>query len=323
MIKTRHFTYAGDPQRLDKVLVAELGSDLRCSRSQVEKWIEQGGVSVNARVVTKASWRVSDGDVIEVQAPVDPQTTLTPFQFKLEILFEDAELLVIDKPAGLSVHPGAGNRDQTLANAVVAHVGASQLSVGESNRPGIVHRLDKDTTGVLVIAKTAAAHAALARQFADRSIERAYRALVFTTPRAKRPVQMADEGEIAAPIGRHPSKRTLMAVVEHGKPAVTRWRVVERFSYGTLLECRLRTGRTHQIRVHLHSLGCPVVGDRTYGDFASLPTKLREAADTFGRQALHAYTLGFEHPTTRERLSFTAPLPKDFSELLAEFSESK
>jgi len=323
MTKTRQLTYAGHPQRLDKVLVAELGSDLRCSRSQVEKWIEQGGVSVNARVVTKASWKVSDGDVIEVQTPVDPQTTLAPFEFKLEILFEDVELLVINKPAGLSVHPGAGNRDQTLANAVVAHVGASQLSVGESNRPGIVHRLDKDTTGVLVIAKTAAAHAALARQFADRSIERAYRALVFTTPRAKRPVQMADEGEIVAPIGRHPTKRTLMAVVEHGKPAITGWRVVERFSYGTLLECRLKTGRTHQIRVHLHSLGCPVVGDRTYGDFASLPIKLRDAADTFGRQALHAYTLGFEHPTTRERLTFTAPLPKDFSELLADFRESK
>lgn len=323
MTKACHVTYEGDPERLDKVLVARLEPDLKCSRSQVERWIEQGLVSVNARVITKASWRVNSGDVIEARVPVDTASTLTPFEFKLDILFEDKELLVINKPAGLSVHPGAGNREQTLANAVVAHVGASQLRVGESNRPGIVHRLDKDTTGVLVIAKTTSAHAGLARQFADRSIERAYRALVFTTPRAKRPVQMAGEGEIVAPIGRHPTKRTLMAVVQNGKPAVTRWSVIERFAYGTLLECRLKTGRTHQIRVHVHSLGCPVIGDRTYGDFASLPTKLREAADTFGRQALHAYTLGFEHPTTRERLAFTAPLPKDFAELLSDFRESR
>jgi 23S rRNA pseudouridine1911/1915/1917 synthase len=314
--------YEGEPARLDKVLVSELVGTLECSRSQIERWIEQGLVRVNARVILKASWKVSAGDVIEVLAPSDEPTTLAPFEFKLDILFEDSDLLVINKPAGLSVHPGAGNKDQTLANAVVHHVGESQLAVGASDRPGIVHRLDKDTTGALVIAKSTVTHAALARQFADRTIERAYRALVFTTPRARRAVQVAEEGEISAPIGRHPTKRTLMSVVEHGKPAVTRWRVIERFQYATLLECRLRTGRTHQIRVHLQSLGCPVIGDRTYGDFSNLPGKLREASDKFGRQALHAYTLGFEHPVTKEPLAFTAPPPEDFEALIRVFRGS-
>jgi 23S rRNA pseudouridine1911/1915/1917 synthase len=322
MPSSHQVTYQGEAARLDKVLVSELESVLRCSRSQIERWIEQGFVTVNARVVTKASWKVNAGDVVELMAPNDEPTFLSPYQLKLDILFEDSELLVINKPAGLSVHPGAGNRDETLANAVVHHVGASQLAVGQSDRPGIVHRLDKDTTGALVIAKSTASHAALARQFADRTIERAYRALVFTTPRARRPVQMAEEGEISAPIGRHPTKRTLMAVVEHGKPAITRWKVVERFSYATLLECRLRTGRTHQIRVHLNSLGCPVIGDKTYGDFTNLPAVLRDAAEKFGRQALHAYTLGFEHPISKERLVFTAPIPDDFEALIRTFRRS-
>lgn len=319
MPSSHQVTYQGQPARLDKVIVAELESALGCSRSQIERWIERGLVTVNARVITKASWKVSAGDIIEVLASNDEPTSLSPYQCTLDILYEDSELLVINKPAGLSVHPGAGNRDETLANAVVHHVGTSQLQVGQSDRPGIVHRLDKDTTGVLVIAKSTASHAALARQFADRSIERAYRALVFTTPRARRPVQMAEEGEISAAIGRHPTKRTLMAVVEHGKPAVTRWRVIERFPHATLLECRLRTGRTHQIRVHLHSIGSPVIGDRTYGDFTNLPSTLRDAAEKFGRQALHAYTLGFEHPISKERLVFTAPIPDDFAALIAMF----
>jgi 23S rRNA pseudouridine1911/1915/1917 synthase len=322
MRSPHQIAYQGEPARLDKVLVSELESVQECSRSQVERWIEQGLVTVNARVIKKSSWKVSAGDIIELQALIDTPSALSPFQFKLDILFEDSELLVINKPAGLSVHPGAGNRDQTLANAVVHHVGQSQLAVGQSDRPGIVHRLDKDTTGALVIAKSTATHAALARQFADRTIERAYRALVFTTPRARRPVQVSDEGEISAPIGRHPTKRTLMAIVEHGKPAVTHWRLVERFSHATLLECRLKTGRTHQIRVHLHSLGCPVIGDKTYGDFTNLPPKLRDAADKFGRQALHAYTLGFEHPVSKKRLLFTAPVPDDFEALVGRFRGS-
>jgi 23S rRNA pseudouridine1911/1915/1917 synthase len=191
--------------------------------------------------------------------------------------------------------------------------------VGEHDRPGIVHRLDKDTTGVVVVAKSTPVHAALSKQFADRTTERSYRALVYTTPRAKRVVQLQDHGEIAKPIGRHPTQRTLMTISEKGKPAVTQWRVVERFAYGTVVECRLQTGRTHQIRVHMDSIGCPVIGDATYGDFSNLPSQLREAAERFGRQALHAATLAFRHPISGEQLSFSAELPADFQSLLEFF----
>jgi 23S rRNA pseudouridine1911/1915/1917 synthase len=162
-------------------------------------------------------------------------------------------------------------------------------------------------------------HAALSKQFAERSIERSYRALVYTTPRAKRLIQLHDDGEISNPIGRHPTKRKLMAISEKGKGAVTHWRVIERFAYGTLIECRLETGRTHQIRVHMNSIGCPVIGDASYGDFSNLPATLREAAERFGRQALHAETLAFTHPTTNKKLSFSADLPADFKVLLDVF----
>jgi 23S rRNA pseudouridine1911/1915/1917 synthase len=313
------FIYDGEPARLDRVVVAKLAASHQCSRSQVERWIELGCVSVNGAQVRKPAYKLSPGDRVEVVGVDEPTTQLAPYDFPLEILFEDDHLLVINKPAGLSMHPGAGNRKATLANAVVQHVGSKQLAVGESDRPGIVHRLDKDTTGVVVVAKTVPVHAALARQFADRSAGRTYVALVFTTPRAKRPVQQSEQGEVNAPLGRHPTRRTMMAVVEQGKRAVTRWATVERFPYGTLLECRLETGRTHQIRVHMNSIGCPVVGDTLYGDFSNLPLRLQEAATRFGRQALHAATLAFSHPVTGERLSFSAPLPSDFQDLLGVF----
>lgn len=313
------FVHEGEPDRLDRVVVAQLAAHQSCSRSQVERWIESGCVSVNGRQVRKSAFKVSSGDSVEVVGIEEPQTQMAPYDFPLDILFEDDSLLVINKPAGLSMHPGAGNRQHTLANAVVQHVGAKQLAVGESDRPGIVHRLDKDTTGVVVVAKTVPVHAALAKQFADRSAGRTYITLVFTTPRAKRPIQQSEQGEVSAPLGRHPTKRTMMAVVEQGKRAVTRWAVSERFTYGTLLECRLQTGRTHQIRVHMNSIGCPVVGDTVYGDFSNLPLRLQEAASRFGRQALHAATLSFTHPITQELLSFSAPLPDDFTRLIEAF----
>lgn len=311
--------YSGALMRLDKVLVTELSEQYRCSRSQLERWIEQGRISVNGSVVVKASHKVDSGDRIEIASLDEPTTDMAPYAFSLSILYEDDDLIVINKPSGLSMHPGAGNTRETLANAIVNHVGSSQMTVGEVDRPGIVHRLDKDTTGVIVVAKSTPVHAALAKQFAERSIDRTYRALVFTTPRARRPVQLAESGEVNAPIGRHPTNRKLMAIVEHGKPAVTRWHVVERFAYGTLVECRLLTGRTHQIRVHMNSIGSPIIGDRVYGDFASLPTRLREVADRFGRQALHACTLSFTHPSSHERMSFSAPLPVDFEGVIEEF----
>lgn len=314
------FTHQGEPTRLDRVLVDALAGGLGISRSQVERMIEAGAVEVNGKVARKPALKVEQGDYVCLVGLAEPERQLTPYDFKLSVLFEDEHLLVVDKPAGLAMHPGAGNRAETLANAVVGHVGGSQSGVGEVDRPGIVHRLDKDTTGVVVVAKTTPVHAALSKQFAERTIERSYQALVFTTPRARRAVQLADSGDVRAPIGRHPTQRTMMAVVERGRAAVTHWSVEQRFVYGTLLRCRLETGRTHQIRVHMNHIGSPVIGDPVYGDFSNLPQKLREAAQTFGRQALHAATLSFTHPVTGQRVSFSAPCPADFEELLAVFA---
>jgi 23S rRNA pseudouridine1911/1915/1917 synthase len=311
--------HTGEEARLDKILVEHLGTTLMCSRSQVERWIEDGAVSVDGKVIVKPAFKVGDGARIEVVAPSEAPTHLRPFDFPLEVLFEDAHLVVLNKPAGISMHPGAGNDTHTIANAVVHHVGKKQLSVGESDRPGIVHRLDKDTTGVVVIAKSTPVHAALARQFAERDVGRAYYALVYSTPRAVRAIQTSDEGEVSAPIGRHPTNRKIMTISDQGRPATTLWRVVERFPHGTLLECTLKTGRTHQIRVHMNSIGSPVIGDPVYGDFSNLPKPLRDSAALLGRQALHAATLSFTHPITKERLSFSAPLPEDFQRLLAAF----
>lgn len=316
-------TYGGETARLDRVLVSELGEVFQCSRSQVERWIEDGRVKIDGKIVTKPAYKVESGDEIELAIVERSASELAPFAFELSILHEDSDLIVVNKPAGLSMHPGAGNRERTLANAIVNHVGRQQLSVGDSDRPGIVHRLDKDTTGVVVVAKSTPIHAVLAKQFAERSIGRTYRALVFTTPRAKRPIQQNDQGEVSAPIGRHPTRRKMMAIVEGGKPACTQWQVLERFSYGTLIECRLQTGRTHQIRVHMASIGSPVIGDKTYGDFSNVPQKLRDAAEHFGRQALHAATLTFTHPRTGDRLSFSAPIPDDFAELINLFRAAR
>ncbi len=320
--KTRRFEHTGAAERLDKVIVAELGGATGCSRSQAARWIEEGRVRVSGQIADKPALRVESGSLVEVAIPEERPTTLIPLEMPLDVLFEDSHLLVVNKPFGLSMHPGAGNSSQTLANAVVAHVGKKQAGVGSPDRPGIVHRLDKDTTGVVVIAKTTPVLAALSRQFAERSIDRRYAALVFTTPRAKRAVQAHDQGEVVAAIGRHPTDRKRMAVTEGGRHAVTRWTAVERFPYGTLVECSLETGRTHQIRVHMAHIGSPVVGDRTYGDFSGLPVRLQQAASAFGRQALHAATLAFTHPVSGERLSFRAALPHDFARLLEIFRES-
>ena len=315
--------HVGEEARLDKIIVEHLAPTLMCSRSQVERWIEEGAVSVNGKVVVKPAFKVSEGSRVEVRVVAEDTTHLKPLDFPLEILFEDKHLIVINKPAGISMHPGAGNDTHTIANAVVHHVGKKQLAVGESDRPGIVHRLDKDTTGVVVVAKSTPVLAALSQQFAERSVGRSYHALVYSTPRAVRAIQTSDQGEVSAPIGRHPTNRKIMAIVEYGRPATTLWRVIERFPHGTLLECTLKTGRTHQIRVHMNSIGSPVIGDPAYGDFANLPKPLRDAAGVLGRQALHAATLSFTHPITKERISCTAPLPKDFEALVKVFREGR
>lgn len=311
--------YEGEGERLDRVVVALFGAPLSLSRAQAERLIEQGCVLVDGGVIEKAGRKVSHGQSVEVLAPPPAPSHLSPLELSLDVLFEDEHLLVLNKPHGLSMHPGAGNSSHTLANAIVAHVGPKQKRVGEASRPGIVHRLDKDTTGVVVVAKSTPVLAALSKQFAERSIERSYVALAFSTPRAVRTIQKSEQGIISAAIARHEKDRKLMTVSERGKPAVTKWMVLERFPYGTLLECRLETGRTHQIRVHLNSVGSPVIGDTTYGDFSNLPAALREAARTFGRQALHAQTLSFTHPITHKRVSYQAPIPSDMARLIEVF----
>lgn len=310
--------------RLDRFLVDKLAHVTPvATRSQLKGWIEQGAVQVDGRCVTKAGMLVAPGAAVTVTMPPAVASPLAPLELTLDILFEDEHLIVINKPAALTMHPGAGNRATTLVNALVAHfsrTGSPEAFSDESTvRPGIVHRLDRDTTGLVVVAKTAAALLDLSRQFAARTVGRAYAALVFSTPRGLRPVNTTESGTIDRPLGRHPTKRTLMAVVPTGRRAVTHWRVIERFEYGTLVEARLETGRTHQIRVHFESIGCPVIGDRTYGDFSGLPQTLRRLAERFGRQALHACKLEFDHPLTRERLAFTGQLPADFEGLLSHF----
>jgi 23S rRNA pseudouridine1911/1915/1917 synthase len=242
-------------------------------------------------------------------------------EIPLEILHEDAQLVVIVKPAGLTVHPAPGNPDKTLVNALIAHCGASLSGIGGVARPGIVHRLDKDTSGVMVVAKTDAAHHSLTAQFQGRTIERAYLALVWGVPRPA-------SGRIEGAIGRSTRDRKKMAVVSRGgKAAATRYRTLRTFGRAaSLIECRLETGRTHQIRVHMTHLGHPLVGDPAYGRARhraapELPPAARNMLDGFRRQALHAAVLGFDHPESGRRLRFEAPIPADFANLLNSLEE--
>jgi 23S rRNA pseudouridine1911/1915/1917 synthase len=245
--------------------------------------------------------------------PATPAAEAIP----LTILFEDRDLIVLDKPAGLVVHPAPGNQQGTLVNAVLAHAGDDLSGIGGEARPGIVHRLDKDTSGVMVVAKTERAHTALSAAFASRDLDREYLALVWGLP-------ATTSGAVEAPIGRHPIDRKRMAVVGRGgKAALTHWRVERGYGAAAgLLRCRLATGRTHQIRVHLAHINHPVVGDPVYlrripATARLLPEELRTALLAFPRQALHAETLGFRHPVTGEALSFRAPPPPDMADLLA------
>jgi 23S rRNA pseudouridine1911/1915/1917 synthase len=250
---------------------------------------------------------------IVIPEPADPVPAAQPMP--LAIRFEDEHLLVIDKPAGLVVHPAPGNPEGTLVNALLAHCGASLAGIGGVRRPGIVHRLDKDTSGLLVVAKTEPAHRALSRDFAGRRIERAYSAFVWGVP-------VPAAGEISGNIGRSPTNRKKMAVVaaSRGKPAMTRYRIEQVFGdHATLIECRLLTGRTHQIRVHLAHRNHPLIGDPVYGSrarrAAGALSPAGAAIAAFPRQALHARLLGFIHPATAEKLSFESPLPVDMAEL--------
>jgi 23S rRNA pseudouridine1911/1915/1917 synthase len=260
-----------------------------------------------------------------VVSPIEAKSShLEASDFPLDIMYQDDDVVVINKPAGLSMHPGAGNRSNTLANALVGHLvkGAEFEQLPE--RPGIVHRLDKDTTGVVVVARNVAAHTHLSEQFRTRSVSRAYKALVLRTPRARRLLDQSDSGTVDLNLDRDPFHRTRMAIVdEGGRRAVSHWHVLERMDYGALLDIKLETGRTHQIRVHMAAIQSPVIGDKVYGDFSALPAKLKTLADKFGRQALHAYRLEFDHPVSTKRLSFVSELPTDFEELIAAYRSLK
>jgi 23S rRNA pseudouridine1911/1915/1917 synthase len=280
-------------QRFDAALAHALP---QFSRSRLRRWIESGRVLVDGAPALPTR-KVRGGESVLVTAAPDPRETSHAAQpIGLAIVHEDDALIVIDKPAGLVVHPGSGNWEGTLLNALLHHAPA----LAGVPRAGIVHRLDKDTSGLLVVAKTLAAQTDLVRQLQARTVRREYAALATG--------DLARGGTVDAPIGRHPTRRTTMAVVRTGKPARTHYEVIERFGVATLLSCRLETGRTHQIRVHLASIGHPLVGDPAYGRKAPIP---------FSRQALHAARLGLVHPVTGAQCAWTAPLPADFALLLA------
>jgi 23S rRNA pseudouridine1911/1915/1917 synthase len=318
-------------ERMDQWLASKLAPDL--SRSRIQGLMREGAVSVNGKPVTEPKRKLASGDrvtiVLPEPAPAEPQGENIP----LDILFEDNDLIVINKPSGLVVHPGAGNWTGTLVNALIHHCGDTLSGIGGVRRPGIVHRLDKDTSGVLVVAKNDRAHRTLSEAFADHGrtgdLERAYDALVWGSPARV-------SGTVDAHLGRSTSDRTKQAVVgenrEDARHAVTHFTVLERFgekpdatAMASLVECRLETGRTHQIRVHMAHIGHPLIGDHEYGK--AFFTKANKLGDELGplvkgfsRQALHARLLAFRHPTTDELMHFEAPHPKDIAELLAAFA---
>ncbi|HEU0216037.1 MAG TPA: RluA family pseudouridine synthase [Stellaceae bacterium] len=299
-----------DGQRLDRALQQRL---LDLSRSRLKQLILSGQVANDGNVIRDPSRKVRAGQTFVVILPEPDDATPQAQAIPLDIRFEDAHLIVIDKPAGLVVHPAPGNPDGTLVNALIAHCGASLAGIGGVRRPGIVHRLDKDTSGLMVVAKTEAAHRALSADFAARRISRAYAAAVWGVP-------LPTAGEIEGNIGRSMTNRKKMAVVgaQRGKPAVTRYKVERAFAdTAALIECRLLTGRTHQIRVHLAERGHPLIGDPVYGGRAARRFATRaSAAAYFPRQALHARHLGFNHPASGEYLAFDSDLPDDMKTLL-------
>jgi 23S rRNA pseudouridine1911/1915/1917 synthase len=319
--ETRH-----DGVRLDRFL-SECLPEL--SRTRVQSLIKQGHVTSRGATIIDAKYRVKPGERFALDvpptAPAEPRAEAIP----LNVVYEDDALIVIDKPAGLVVHPGAGHAAGTLVNALIAHCGESLSGIGGVARPGIVHRLDKDTSGLMVVAKTDAAHRALAEQFADHGrtgeLERGYLALVWGAP--PRP-----HGTVDAAIGRHKASRTKMAVLkQRGRAAVTHWRLIETFGpakepSASLLECTLETGRTHQVRVHLAHIGHPLIGDPLYGPgfkskLRTLPEPLRGRIESLDRQALHAAELAFVHPVTGRLLKFNSRLPVDLAEIVRAFKQ--
>ena len=313
--------------RLDAFMAGAV-ADL--SRARAKSLILDGRVTIGGATIVEPRRTVKSGDRVEFSVPPPLPAKPAPEQIPLDIVYEDAELIVIDKPAGLVVHPAAGNWTGTLVNALIAHCGDSLSGIGGVRRPGIVHRLDKDTSGLMVVAKTDRAHKALAAEFADHgrtgSLVRGYKALVWGAPDPR-------AGTIDAPIGRSPRNRQKMRVVKSGgRRAVTHYETRQVFGpardpWAALVACRLETGRTHQIRVHLAAIGHPVLGDPLYGagfrtKAALLPEPAKIALRALGRQALHAHLLGFEHPVTGEKLRFERPPPRQMAALIAALTKA-
>ncbi|WP_302379620.1 RluA family pseudouridine synthase [uncultured Alistipes sp.] len=316
-----HFAVTADKGqtllRLDKFLTARME---HCSRNRIQAAADSGNILVNGRPA-KSSYKVKPLDRIQIVMPYPRRDTeIKPEDIPLEIPYEDDDLLIVNKPAGMVVHPGVGNWDRTLVNALMFHLNRQGIPAEEQNRAGLVHRIDKNTSGLLVVAKNEQAHARLARQFFDHTIQRRYVALVWGN-------FDEDEGTITGNIGRSPRERQKMYVFadgSDGKHAVTHWKVLRRFGYVTLVECRLETGRTHQIRVHMAWIGHPLFNDERYGGdrilkgttFAKYRQFVENCFAVMPRHALHARLLGFEHPTTHRDMLFECDLPDDFRALL-------
>ncbi len=292
-------------ERIDKWLVENVES---LTRSSVQRMIEDGCVLVNQKVVSK-NYKLRSGDNIQLNVPAPKELDVTAEDIPLDVVFEDEHLLVVNKPKGMVVHPAAGNYSGTLVNALMAHCKGSLSGINGVMRPGIVHRIDKKTSGLLIVAKSDAAHTGLAEQIKAHSFTRIYEAVVVGNIKT-------DNGTVDAPIGRHPVDRKKMCVTEkNSKRAVTHFEVLERFNGFTHIRVRLETGRTHQIRVHMAYLGHPVAGDEVYG--SKKPIKELDG------QCLHAKVIGFEHPITREYLEFESPLPKYFSDFIEKLKKMK
>ena len=285
-------------ERIDKCISNYLES---LSRSYIQKIIKDGKAYVNDAVV-KANYKVKVDDKVQFEIPDCEEPDIPPQDIPLDILYEDKDILIVNKPKDMVVHPAPGHYEGTLVNAIMFHCKDELSGINGVLRPGIVHRIDKDTTGSIFICKNDEAHRKIAQQLKEHSITRKYRAIVYGRI-------MEEEGTVNAPIGRHPTDRKKMAINEkNGKPAVTHYKVLERFDKYTYIECQLETGRTHQIRVHMTSIGHPLLGDEVYGN-AKCPFKLEG-------QTLHAMTIGFIHPTTGEYVEYEAPLPEYFEHLL-------
>ena len=288
-------------QRLDRALAEAVPT---LSRSRIQALIDAGAVTLDGVTMTLARHAVKPGQAAEIAEPAPAPAEPLPEAIPLAVVYEDPHLLVIDKPAGLVVHPAAGHATGTLVNALLHHCGGALSGIGGVARPGIVHRLDKDTSGLMVVAKSDVAHRGLVAQFADRSLSRTYRAVTWGAP-------TPPAGRIEAAIGRSAQDRQKMAVTSAGRPAATRYRMIEPLGRrAALIECKLETGRTHQVRVHLAHIGCPLVGDPLYGP------RGRQPPVPFARQALHAVALRFVHPVSGADSHFESPLPADLCDLI-------